>query len=312
MSKVTALYLLHHVALNREKCSWRREYFRFTLKGRLSSVSETEDKVLTYTVYPKIWLPAGCVLSTRAEYQAARVRYRQDAAERKRLAVLEKQRKEHMQESLDIARGFLPPRVKPTPLLVIEPTPEVVANPFDEFTIIDTEYQHDVLLEVAAIRYKNWQPVQEYVSFVQYTGWVSPFTTQHTGITEANVRGGTPEKQVLEELLKLAGNSLLIAHNIGADRSQLEKASARQALPVLTNKWFCTMALARAREPKGAKAGLTELCDRYRFGNVNAHRALSDVKRTFLILRHYHQQHPLLSLDPKAKAAAQSTLEFAA
>jgi DNA polymerase III alpha subunit (gram-positive type) len=175
---------------------------------------------------------------------------------------------------------------------------------FDDFTIIDTEYQHEALLEVAAIRFKNWVPVEEYVSFVRYTGWVSPFTTQHTGITEAHVRRAPTEKSVLEALAKLAGNSLLIAHNVGADRSKLKLASERQGLAELPNKWFCTMALARARLPKGVKSGLTDLCDRFKFGNENAHRALSDVNRTFKVLRHFYQEDPITSLDPKARKAA--------
>lgn len=308
-----AFYFLLHSSMSHSKYSWKREYLKLTLGGkrdRLECVVEYEDNTIYRPTGLGFGLPFGIVRSTKLEYTQALLRFRQDATKRKQQAEADKEARKLADKKLVGLRGLGPaPQLPALRVTTTEPAP--TTGLFDDFTIIDTEYQHDVLLEVAAIRYKNWQPVEEYVSFVRYMGWVSPFTTQHTNITEANVRGGTAEKTVLEELKRLAGDSLLIAHNIGADRSQLEKASARQGLATLPNKWFCTMALARAREPKGAKCGLTDLCDRYRFGNVNAHRALSDVKRTFLMLRHYHQQYPLLSLDPKAKAAAQSQL-FAA
>jgi DNA polymerase III epsilon subunit-like protein len=311
MSSPQSFYFLLQETTNNSKYSWRREYLKLTLGGKrdkLEKVVEYEDKTIYRPTGLAFGLPYQVRRSTKLEYTQALLRFRADAAERKRVAELEKAARKLADKKLNGIRGLGPAPAEP--VLTLATTPEPAAGLFDDFTIIDTEYQHEVLLEVAAIRYKNWQPVEEYVSFVRYTGWVSPFTTTHTGITEAHVRRAPTEKSVLEALAKLAGDSLLIAHNIGADRSKLKLASERQSMEELPNNWFCTMALARARLPKGVKSGLTDLCDRFKFDNEGAHRALSDVRRTFRVLRHFYQESPITSLDPRARKAA--TTLFAA
>jgi DNA polymerase III epsilon subunit-like protein len=306
MSSKPALYLLHTSTLNREKCSWRREYFKLTLTGKLTSVGETEDKIFLFTRYPKLWLPAGCVLTTRTEYAAALLRFRKADAVRKRLAELEKAQRKQADKKLAGIRGLGPAPRPAAPVLTVATTPEEApaAGLFDDFTIVDTEYQGDYLLEVAAVRYKNWVEVDRYESFVRFTDWIWPVITQTTGITARDVAKATPEKEVLQKFIDLAEGSLLIAHNIGADRSKFEKACMRQGRPMLANKWFCTLALARARLPKDTKCGLTDLCDRFKFSNKDAHRAMSDVGRTYKVLRHFYLEDPITSLDPKARKAA--------
>jgi DNA polymerase III epsilon subunit-like protein len=310
MKSAPAFYFLLHEAMSNTKYSWRREYLKLTA-SKLSRVVEYEDKTMYQPASPKLGLPWGVVPSNRAEYAAALLRFRKDAAERRQQAEVEKEARKLADKKLNGIRG-LGPAPQPHPMRVAT-TPALVPSTalFDDFTIVDTEYQGEHLLEVAAIRYKNWQEVDRYVSFVRFTQWIFPLISEKTGITESDVNRAPLESKVLQAFLTLAGDSLLIAHNIGADRSKFEAACKRQGMPMLTNKWFCTLALARARRPKGAKCGLTELCDLFKFGNQGAHRALSDVERTYKVLRHFHQEQPLLSLDPKAKAAAQSNL-FAA
>lgn len=303
--RTPAFYFLLHEPMNHSKYSWRREYLKLSLgkRYRLEKVVEYEDKTIYRPTGLRFGLPFGCERSTKLDYTQALLRWRRDAAERKRLAEVEKLRKEQMQQGMDIARGFLPPRTTPAPLLVAEADPAAL---FDDFTIVDTEYQGEWLLELAAIRYKNWEPVGEpLVSYVRFTGWVAPAVTQLTGITEEHVRQAPEEKAVLQALLQFAGDSLLIAHNTGADRSKIEAARKRQgATAELPNKWFCTLQLARARLPKGTKCGLGELAERFGFSRRGHHQALADVQMCFQVLRHFQQENPLTSLDPKARQAA--------
>jgi DNA polymerase-3 subunit epsilon len=307
MSSKPALYLLHTSTLNREKCSWRREYFKLTLTGKLTSVSETEDKIFLFTRYPKLWLPAGCVLTTRAEYAAALLRFRKVDTERKRLAELEKAARKQADKKLNGIRGMGPARQAPAPVTVAMVADTVpAAGLFDDFVVVDTEYQGAFLLEVAAIRYKNWQPVgKPFKSYVRFTDWLWPKTTEVTGITADDVARAPTEAKVLADFLAFAGTSLLVAHNIGADRSKFEAARIRQRYPEpLPNLWFCTLALARTRLPKSTPCGLGELCLRFGFSRHGAHQALRDVEMCFQVLRHFHQEDPITTLDPKARKAA--------
>lgn len=316
MSSAQAFYFLLHSSMSHSKYSWKREYLKLTLGGkrdRLESVVEYEDKTMFRPAGLGFGLPFGVQRSTKLEYTKALLRFRQDSTKRKQQAAFEREQRKLAQEKLNGIRG-LASAPKTAPLLVVttpDPEPEPSTGLFDDFTIIDTEYQGDFMLELAAIRYKNWQEVDRYQSFVRFTDWLWPKTTELTTITEQQVRRATPETAVLQRFITLAGDSLLIAHNVGADRSKLQHACMRQGREMLPNKWFCTLQLARARSAKGAKCGLTDLCDRLKFSNQGAHRAMSDVERTFKVLRHFHLEQPLLSLDPKAKAAAQSQL-FAA
>jgi DNA polymerase-3 subunit epsilon len=192
--------------------------------------------------------------------------------------------------------------------------PEVLppAGLLDDFTVLDLEFQPkpSALLELAAIRYVNWEPVGKVVSFVQCRQELNPYVAKLTGITRADVFNAPTEKAVLQSFFKLAEGSVLVAHNIAADRTQLEAARARcGAITPLPNQWLCTLALAKQRRSKGAACGLGELCLDFGINAVGAHRALRDVEMCFQVLKYFQQQQPLTELvtssaKPKAKQAS--------
>jgi DNA polymerase III epsilon subunit-like protein len=192
--------------------------------------------------------------------------------------------------------------------------PEPTAGLLDDFTIIDLEFQAkpQALLELAAIRYVNWQPVGKVVSFVQCRQELNPYVAKLTGITRADVYNAPLEIEVLRKFFALAEGSLLVAHNITADRTQLEAARARcGATTPLANPWLCTLALARQRRSPGAACGLGDLCLDYNINAVGAHRALRDVEMTYQVLRHFHQEQPITELitsSAQPKKAKQASL----
>ncbi len=172
-----------------------------------------------------------------------------------------------------------------------------------DFTILDLEFQGADLLELAAIRYQDWQPVGQYASFVRFRGELGYHVMTLTGITRGDVYHAPEEKAVLQGFFKLAQGSVLVAHNIAADRTQLEAARARcGATTPLANPWLCTLALAKQRRSKGAACGLGELCLDFGINAVGAHRALRDVEMCFQVLRHFHQQEPLTELVTSSAA----------
>jgi DNA polymerase III epsilon subunit-like protein len=311
MSSPQRFYFLLQETTNNSKYSWRREYLKLTLGGKrdkLEKVIEYEDKTIYRPTGLAFGLPYQVRRSTKLEYTQALLRFRKDAADRKRLAELERQLRKDADKKLNGVRGMdFPTKPLPAPARVAMVADTVpAAGLFDDFVVVDTEYQGAFLLEVAAIRYKNWQPVgQPFKSYVRFTDWLWPKTTELTGITAHDVARAPTEGKVLADFLAFAGTSLLVAHNVGADRSKFEAARLRQRYPEpLPNKWFCTMALARARETKGTPCGLGDLCQRFGFSRHGAHQALRDVEMCFQVLRHYHQEDPITSLDPKARKAA--------
>jgi DNA polymerase III epsilon subunit-like protein len=176
------------------------------------------------------------------------------------------------------------------------------AHLLDDITVLDTEFVPDGahLLEIAAIRYLNGEAQPAFVSFVRFDGYVPRFITELTGISALHVYGPTipGEKQVLQQFFQYAGSSLLIAHNVSADRRVIEATRARLgAAADLPNPWLCTMALARKRLAKGQKVGLSELCQHFLIKTRGHHRAKRDVEMCYQVLRKLHELQPVTKGD---------------
>ncbi|MDJ0367408.1 3'-5' exonuclease [Hymenobacter sp. H14-R3] len=331
MSSQPAFYFLHHAGLSSEKCSWRREHFELTADGRLSSVTEREDKISFTCLYPKLWLPAGVVMSTRDAYRAAKLRHvqalrlalkkvRDEQAARKLLRG-GAARNQHGAEEAG-ALELMAVALEQPPVALAQ-TPAVLAGILDDYTVFDCEttgfsHEKDHLLEIAATRYTNGKPVDSMQSFVRYTGYIPPRITELTGISTKQVFHAPEALDVMKEFRRVAGDSLLVGHNVTFDLRFVNATRARlgayQALP---NSFLCTQVVATRRYPAPHKLG--ELCARFGISNTGAHRAMADVLMTAKLLQHMHQAQPITAdllnatgtAKPKAKAAAIPTL-FAA
>jgi DNA polymerase-3 subunit epsilon len=327
MSSTPAFYFLHTQTLSREKCSWKREYFELRATGLLSSISEYEDKSFLKSIYPKLWLPAGVVVIPKADYQGVRLRYLQAerAAFRKQLAEREARkllrggaaRAQHAAEEASAVEVLVNEPVK-----LDEQVDRLPADVLDDYTVFDCEttgfsHEKDYLLEIAAVRYTGGVEVDRMQSFVRFTGFIPPKITQLTGIATQQVFRAPDTKEVLQEFRRVAGDSLLVGHNVTFDLRFVNAARARLgAYEALTNPFLCTQVVATSRYPAPHKLG--ELCARFGINNDGAHRALADVLMTAKLLQYMHAQRPITAelvnatgTKQKAKAAANPQL-FAA
>jgi DNA polymerase III epsilon subunit-like protein len=214
---------------------------------------------------------------------------------------------------------FTPKLPTPPPAPVVVPE----AGLLDDFTVLDLEFQNPggILLEVAAIRYINWQPVDEYVSFVRFRGELNFHVAKLTGIMRDDVWNAPEEREALigfKTLIRPREEtglkpSVLVCHNYSADQRILEAARARLgATTPLVNQWLCTMALAKLRLPKGEQYGLGALCTTFGINALGAHRARRDVEMCYQVLRRLHEQQPVTELvTSSAKAKPKQTSLFA-
>jgi DNA polymerase-3 subunit epsilon len=328
MSSAQAFYFLLHSSMSHSKYSWKREYFELTADGHLSSVSEYEDKTSFTSIIPKLYLPAGVVMCTREDYRAAKLRHVQALR-----AALKKERAEREARKL-LRGGKLTEQAEHEALAqeVLLTAAEVglqpAAAPADvlaDYTVFDCETtgfsaEKDHLLEIAATRYNNSVPVDTMQSFVRYTGFIPPRITQLTGI-DTNLVFRAPESMaVLQRFRQLAGDSLLVGHNVAFDLRFVNAARARLgAYEALPNSFLCTQVVATRHYPTATSHKLGELCARFGISNAGAHRAGADVLMTAKLLQHMHTQRPITAelvnatgtSKPKAKAAANPEL-FAA
>jgi len=315
MSKqLAAYYFVHHTVLAREKCSWKREYFELRADGVLTSVAEYEDLTFLATAWPRLGLPWGVVLSTRAEYRAAKARQlrAQRAAEHKARAQREAakllrsgmQKSQHAAEEAGAAEavGQLGQDVRVVSALSavsVAPVVEVPADVLADYTVFDCETtglsaETDHLLELAATRYTGGKPVDSMQSFVRFTGWIPPKITQLTGIQASQVAHAPECKDVLRAFRKLAGDSLLVGHNVGFDLRFVNAARTRLgATEPLPNSFLCTQVVAKAVLPGLPSYALGKLCARFNISAVKAHRAGADVLMTAKLLEQLHAKRPL-------------------
>ena len=332
MSSAQAFYFLLHSSMSHSKYSWKREYFELTADGKLSSVSEYEDKTTYLGIYPKLFLPAGVVMCTRADYRAAKLRHVQalrvafkkerDEQQARKLLRGGASRAQHAAEE---AGAVEVAQVVVQPTQVVEQPPLPIADVLADYTVFDCETtgfsaEKDSLLELAATRYTNGVPVDSMQSFVRYTGFIAPRITQITGIATAQVFRAPESKEVLQRFRQLAGDSLLVGHNVPFDIRFVNAARARLgAYEPLPNSFLCTQVVATRYHPTATSHKLGELCARFGISNAGAHRAGADVLMTAKLLQHLHTERPITAelvnatgtSKPKAKAAATPSL-FAA
>lgn len=322
--------------LSRNDCTWLKQYFYRDATGRLAQVSVYENGFMfrsaasfrcqlneawpgkpgqkpapaKYVEIPgdPLGVPAGAVPCPAAEYEAALQRVldyeKQQQQERlKEIAFVKSLRKgmsrqAHAAEEAGAAEAG-----------VVEQPAPVALHFLDDFTILDFETAHEKPIELAAIRYQNWQPVGQLHTFVALpAGQVVPARiTDLTGITSRMLRGAPDVKQVLTQFRELAGPSLLIAHNVGYDRRILENTrTALGARRPLANPWLCTLTAARTLYPEQASHKLPDLCAHFGLSSRGNHRALSDVQMTFSLLKCMHEQRPLPATLIGCTSAAQA------
>jgi DNA polymerase-3 subunit epsilon len=317
----------------KKKCTWHTEYFKhYTDKDGtwlLCSVNECEDKTMWFSKPMPFPVPQRAKPSTAKVYAAALARYDVVAAKKKAQADIDKAAKKKLAEMRSglkalgltpapersvASRAQLVERIS-EPVKVEQLLDKLAAQPMaveaslpqpgllDDFTVIDLEFQVNDMLELAAIRYRNWEPVGEVVSFVRFTGTLYRNITDLTGITALHLHDAPEERAVLEQFKKLAGDSLIVCHSVGADKRVLEAARTRQgAKKELPNPWLCTLALSKRRVkagilPSAQKCGLGELCQHFKIKVRGAHRAKADVLMCFQLLRALHQHQPVTKAD---------------
>jgi DNA polymerase-3 subunit epsilon len=186
------------------------------------------------------------------------------------------------------------------PLWAVPPT-SAKAMDLTDITVFDFETNGtnphlNQVIEVAAIRYINLQPVSTFETLVHCPDPLPAKITELTGITTEMSQGATmTERNALAALRVLAGDSTLVAHNAVFDLSFLHFGCQRLgSKSPLTNPFLCTMTVARSRYSYPHKLG--DLCARLGIQSNGAHRALKDVQSCFELMVKMHSEQPVMSL----------------
>ena len=157
----------------------------------------------------------------------------------------------------------------------------------ENVVVIDTEttgfsFNHDELIQIAAARLEKGKIVDWYVTFVNPGKEIPDDIVHLTNIKDEDVKDAPTPQEALSSLVEFAGNALMVAHNIGFDRTFVTRHP--EGYPLLENQWIDTLDLSRIALPRLKSHRLIDLV--HTFGApTSTHRADDDVAATCVIYR---------------------------
>ena len=110
-----------------------------------------------------------------------------------------------------------------------------------DVVVLDTEttgfsFNHDELIQIAAARMCNGEIVEWYVTFVNPGKEIPDEVAHLTNIHEEDVADAPDPDTALAGLVDSVGDSLVVAHNVGFDRTFVTKRAAGATLK--NNIWI--------------------------------------------------------------------------
>ena len=174
------------------------------------------------------------------------------------------------------------------------------------FVIVDTETTgtsaaNDRLLEVAAVKVRGGEVVDQFAQLINPQRSVPRRITMLTGISTAMVFDEPPIAEVLPRFLAFLGDDVLVAHNLPFDLGFLNAELRRAGHDPLKNPTLCTLRLAR-RLLRGLRSkALSSLISFFNLVVEGRHRALGDALAAKDILLRFIDQieaeHEVETLD---------------
>lgn len=166
----------------------------------------------------------------------------------------------------------------------------------NDITVFDFETSglspdKDRVIEMAAIRIRGGEVVGSFSTLVNQPITITAKITEITGITQAEMEDGMPERQALAILNQFMIGSTLVAHNAAFDLGFLHCTLQRLAGKTFDHAFIDTLTICRDRYPYPHK--LTDMCDRFGIQLDGAHRALNDVYGCWEVLKALHEAKPI-------------------
>lgn len=172
---------------------------------------------------------------------------------------------------------------------------ENVSENFKDYIILDIEttglskFYHKIT-EIAAIKYKNHKPVEEFNTLINPEVKIPSFITKLTGIDDEMVKNEKKISEILPDFHNFIEDLPIIAHNASFDYGFLNYNSEKHLGKSLENPKLCTVKLARRLYPDLPSRKLSFLCEMFEIENKDAHRAMSDTKATATLFSHFHNE----------------------
>lgn len=168
-------------------------------------------------------------------------------------------------------------------MILLKDTPFICLD--CEFTGLDPD--KDRILEVAAVRFKTTEILDQFDSLVDPGCPISPDSFAIHNISEEMVHQKPKMEEILPFLLSFVGREIIIGHGIAYDLTMIEKAALRANIPYTLkhNRCIDTLRLARLYGDSPNNS-LESLAAHFNIANPGSHRALNDVIMNLEVFKH--------------------------
>lgn len=153
------------------------------------------------------------------------------------------------------------------------------------YVVFDTETTglsavYDSVIELAAVKMKNGQVIDEFEEFIDPGHPLSETTTNLTSITDEMVRGQNKEEEAFAKFQKFYAGTILVGHNVTFDVGFLNAGYARHNMGQIEVPVIDTLELARMLHPEFKNHKLDSLAKRFKVSLEHHHRANADAEST--------------------------------
>lgn len=169
---------------------------------------------------------------------------------------------------------------------------EGVVLDFEATTTI-TEFAR--IIEISALKFKDQEIVDEFHTFVNPGMKIPKAIRELTGIMQNDVDSAPKSIAALKDLLLfLKDCKVLVGHNIVYDYGLLKSHCTKFRLPTWQGILLCTKSLAKKAQIQVENYSLERLCKCFEIHNERPHRAWSDTRATFELMKHIYKDAFLL------------------
>lgn len=143
----------------------------------------------------------------------------------------------------------------------------------------------DRIIEIAAIKFIDGNPVDRFVTLVNPQRPIDPFITDITGISDKMVKEEPIELDVLDDFLEFLSDLPLVAHNISFDKSFLDAICKRYEKTKKNNLLFDTLQLSRTLLFFHPVHNLGSISEYFGLSSDGSHRAEKDTENCGMIFQ---------------------------
>ncbi len=161
-----------------------------------------------------------------------------------------------------------------------------------DFVVFDLEttggnHKSDKIIEIGLVRVVNLEIVEEKNYLINPEIKIPEFIQKLTNIKQDDVKDSPVIEDVIDEVLKFMGDSILVAHNTSFDVPFFNSVLRRQNKPELENRSICTNLMTKYLIPNLLNSNLNYMSKIFNIKHSKAHRALDDAKATAELLLNY-------------------------